>query len=58
MKNKKSNKLILTKETPKERKERVSCGVKYRPAIFENKRKKQIIKNKYNEEMMNEEMHK
>ena len=51
MKNKKSRLLTLTKETPKERKERVSCGVKYRAAVFENKKKQQKYKYDYNEEM-------
>jgi len=51
MKKKKSNLLILTKETPEDRKKRVSCGVKYRAAVFENKKKRQKYKNDYSEEM-------
>lgn len=50
MKNKKQALLKLTKETPKERKERVSCGVKYRAAVFENKKKRQKYKSDYSEE--------
>lgn len=30
----------ITKETPDERKKRVSSGIKYRPSVFEDKRKK------------------
>ena len=51
MKNRKSKSLMLTKETPKARKERVSCGVKYRTAVFENKKKRQKYKSDYNEEV-------
>ena len=52
MKNKKQALLKLTKETPKERKERVSCGVKYRAAVFENKKKRQKYKSDYSDEIM------
>jgi hypothetical protein len=52
MKKKKSNLLMLTKETQAERKKRVSCGVKYRTAVFENKKKRQKYKNDYSEEMI------
>ena len=45
MKNKKPRLTELTKETPKARKERVSSGVKFRAAVFENKKKK--IQDKY-----------
>jgi hypothetical protein len=41
MKNRKSKLLMLTKETQEERKKRVSSGVKYRTAVFENKKKRQ-----------------
>ena len=50
MKNKKSKLLKLTKETQEERKKRVSCGVKYRSAVFENKKKQQKYKYDYKEE--------
>lgn len=42
MKHKDKNKqlLLLTKETPEARKQRLACGNKYRPAVFEDKRKK------------------
>ncbi|HWT76629.1 MAG TPA: hypothetical protein VN258_18170 [Mobilitalea sp.] len=50
MKKKKPASLMLTKETQEARKERVSCGVKYRTAVFENKKKQQKYKNDYNEE--------
>lgn len=52
MKKKKPNILILTKETPEARKERVSCGVKHRAAVFENKKKRQKYKFDYREEMI------
>ena len=52
MKKKKSNLLILTKESQADRKKRVSCGVKYRAAIFENKKKRQKYKNDYSEEIL------
>lgn len=51
MKKKKSNLLIPTKETQETRKKRVSCGVKYRTAVFENKKKRQKYKYDYSEEM-------
>ena len=38
MKKKKSPLLKLTKETPEERKKRVSSGVKHRATVFEDKR--------------------
>ena len=40
MKEKKSPLLKITKETPEARKKRVSSGIKFRAAIFENKKKK------------------
>jgi len=40
MKNKKSPLIKLTKETPEARKKRVSSGVKFRAAIFKDKRRK------------------
>jgi len=40
MKNKKPSVLKLTKETPKARKERVSSGVSFRAAVFEDKKRK------------------
>ncbi len=52
MKKKKSNLLILTKESQADRKKRVSCGVKYRAAVFENKKKRQKYKNDYSEEII------
>ncbi len=52
MKNKKSKLLMLTKETQETRKKRVSCGIKYRTAVFENKKKRQKYKNDYNEEII------
>jgi len=51
MKNKKPKLLMLTKETQEDRKKRVSCGVKYRTAVFESKKKQQKYKNNYYEEM-------
>lgn len=50
MKNRKSKLLMLTKETPEERKKRVSSGVKYRTAVFENKKRRQKLKIDYHEE--------
>jgi hypothetical protein len=41
MKKKKSPLLKITKETPEARKKRVSSGIKFRAAVFEN-RKKQL----------------
>lgn len=52
MKNKKSKALMLTKETQADRKKRVSSGIKYRAAVFENKKKRQKYKNDYREEMI------
>ena len=44
-------KLALSKETPTERKKRVSQGVKFRTAIFEDKRHKKIERRrKFSEE--------
>ena len=40
MKKKKSPLLKITKETPEARKQRVSSGVKFRAAVFENKKRK------------------
>lgn len=40
MKKPRSKLLKLAKETQKARKDRVSFGVKFRPAVFEDKRKK------------------
>ena len=40
MKKKKSPLLKFTKETPEARKKRVSSGVNFRAAVFENKRKR------------------
>ena len=40
MKKKKSPLVKLTKESPKARKERVSSGIKFRAAVFEDKKKK------------------
>ena len=51
MKNKKSKSLMLTKETPEDRKKRVSNGVKYRTAVFENKKKQQKYKSDYSDEV-------
>ena len=39
MKKKKSPLLKITKETPEARKKRVSSGIKFRAAVFENKKK-------------------
>ena len=47
----KKNKPTITKETQKERKERVSSGVKYRSTVFENKKKREKYKYDYNEEI-------
>ncbi len=52
MKKKKLNLLIITKESQADRKKRVSCGVKYRAAVFENKKKRQKYKNDYSEEII------
>jgi hypothetical protein len=52
MKNKKPKSLMLTKESQADRKKRVTCGVKYRAAIFENKKNRQKYKNDYSEEMI------
>ncbi len=52
MKRKKSNLIKFTKESKEDRKKRVSCGVKYRAAVFENKKKRQKYKYNYSEEMM------
>ena len=52
MKNKKPKALILTKESKEERKIRVSCGIKYRSAVFENKNKRQKYKKDFSEEML------
>ncbi len=52
MKKKKSNLLKLTKESQADRKKRVSSGVKYRSAVFENKKKRQKYKKDYHEEMI------
>jgi len=41
MKKKKSPLLKLIKESPEARKRRVASGVKFRTAVFENKKKKQ-----------------
>ena len=40
MKKKKSNLLKITKESPTARKKRVASGVKFRVAVFEDKRQK------------------
>jgi len=40
MKKKKSSLIKLTKETQEERKKRVSSGVKFRAAVFGNKKRK------------------
>ncbi len=52
MKNRKPKSLMLTKESQADRKKRVSCGVKYRATVFENKKKRQKYKNDYSEEMI------
>jgi hypothetical protein len=52
MKNKKTKALILTKESQEDRKKRVSYGIKYRSAIFENKKKRQKYKKDYSDEMI------
>ena len=36
--------IILTKETPKARKERVSSGAKFRPVIFADKKRRALSK--------------
>ena len=50
MKKKKSSLLKLTKETPEARKKRASGGVKFRAAVFEDKRRKLRVKVKDTEE--------
>ena len=40
MKKKKPSLLKITKESPEARKKRVASGVKFRAAVFEDKRKK------------------
>jgi len=45
MKKKKPSVPKYTKETPEARKKRVSSGVKFRPAVFEDKRRK--LRDKY-----------
>jgi len=49
MKKKKSPLVNLTKETPDARKKRASSGVKFRAAVFENK-KKRLLQEKSMEE--------
>jgi hypothetical protein len=44
MKKKKSSLLRIIKETPETRKKRVSSGVTFRAAVFENKKKKFLDK--------------
>ncbi len=51
MKNKKLKVLNITKESQADRKLRVSCGIKYRSAVFENKKKQQKYKKDYSEEL-------
>jgi hypothetical protein len=51
MKNKKQSLLKLTKESQEERKKRVSCGIKYRAAVFENKKKRLKYKQDHREEI-------
>ncbi len=51
MKNKKAKLLMLTKETPEERRKRVSSGIKYRGTVFESKKKKQKYKDDYSEDV-------
>lgn len=41
MKKKKSKLLKITKETPEARKQRVSSGVKFRSAVFADKKRKE-----------------
>jgi hypothetical protein len=48
MKKKKSKLIKMTKETPGARKKRVSSGVKFRAAVFEDKREK--LQDKINSE--------
>ena len=45
MKKKKLSLIKLTKESPEARKKRTSSGVKFRAAVFENKKKK--LQDKY-----------
>lgn len=49
MKKKKSKLLKITKETPEARKKRVSSGVKFRTAVFENKKRRHLNKINYEE---------
>ena len=49
MKKKKSDLIKLTKETPEARKKRVSSGVKFRAAVFEDKKRKLQGKEKIGE---------
>ena len=49
MKKKKSSLLKITKESPEARKKRVSSGVKFRAAVFEDKRRKLQDKTKFEE---------
>ena len=51
MKNKKSDKIKYTKETPEARKKRVSSGVKFRAVVFKDKRRKLRDKAAENEEL-------
>ena len=44
MKKTTSSLLTITKETPEARKKRVSSGVKFRAAVFEDKRRKLLDK--------------
>lgn len=46
MRKKKSPLIKLTKETPEARKKRVSSGVRFRAAVFENKKRKLRQKDK------------
>ena len=52
MKKNKSSKIEYTKETPEARKKRVSSGVGFRAAVFEDKRRK------LQEKVVNDEAHK
>jgi len=49
MKKKKPTILSLTKETPEARKKRVSSGVRFRAAVFENKKKRLLDRLKESE---------
>jgi hypothetical protein len=44
MKKKKPSLLRIIKETPETRKKRVSSGISFRAAVFENKKKKLRVK--------------